>query len=191
MIGRSRASTALLLLCSLCQAAAGAGAAASQSKATRPRPRDSGKYQAWLEKEVRHELVLLPYYSVFDNLAFQVQDDRVILMGQVVRPTLRSDAEAQVRKIEGVASVVNQIEVLPLSPNDERLRRQVFRAIYSSPGLERYALQAVPPIHIIVKGGNVTLEGVVASEADRNIANIRANGVPGVFSVTNHLRVEK
>lgn len=191
MIGRSRASTALLLLCSLCQAAAGAGAAASQSKATRPRPRDSGKYQAWLEKEVRHELVLLPYYSVFDNLAFQVQDDRVILMGQVVRPTLRSDAEAQVRKIEGVASVVNQIEVLPLSPNDDRLRRQVFRAIYSSSGLERYALQAVPPIHIIVKGGNVTLEGVVASEADRNIANIRANGVPGVFSVTNHLQVEK
>lgn len=191
MIGRSRVSTALLLLCSLCLAAAGAGAAASQSKATRPRPRDSGKYEAWLEKEVRHELVLLPYYSVFDNLAFKVQDDRVILMGQVVRPTLRSDAEAQVRKIEGVASVVNQIEVLPLSPNDDRLRRQVFRAIYSNPVLERYALQAVPPIHIIVKGGNVTLEGVVASEADRNIANIRANGVPGVFSVTNHLQVEK
>ncbi len=153
--------------------------------------RDSAKYQAWLEKEVRHQLVLLPYYSVFDNLEYKVEGDKVTLLGQVVRPTLKSDAEAAVKKIEGVSAVENRIEVLPTSPNDDRIRRAVFRAIYSDTVLSRYAIQAVPPIHIIVKGGHVTLEGVAASEADKNVANIRANEVPGTFSVTNHLRVEK
>jgi len=144
-----------------------------------------------LVKEVRHELVMLPYYNVFDNLAFKVEGSTVTLMGQVTRPTLKSDAERVVKSIEGVDKVVNKIEVLPLSPNDERIRLAIYRAIYGHAGLQRYGLQAVPPIHIIVNNGNVTLEGVVATEADRNIANIQANGVPGVFSVKNNLKVEK
>ena len=144
-----------------------------------------------LVKEVRHELVMLPYYNVFDNLAFKVEGATVTLLGQVTRPTLKSDAERVVKSIEGVDKVVNKIEVLPLSPNDERIRLAVYRAIYSHAGLQRYGIQAVPPIHIIVNNGNVTLEGVVATEADKNIANLQANGVPGVFSVKNNLRVEK
>ena len=134
---------------------------------------------------------MLPYYNVFDNLAFRVDGSTVILMGQVTRPTLKSDAERVVKSIEGVDKVVNKIEVLPLSPNDERIRLAIYRAIYGHAGLQRYGLQAVPPIHIIVNNGNVTLEGVVATEADKNIANIQANGVPGVFSVKNNLKVEK
>jgi hyperosmotically inducible protein len=142
-------------------------------------------------REVRHELVMLPYYGVFDNLAYKVDGANVTLMGQVTRPTLKSDAENVVKKIEGVEHVKNEIEVLPVSPNDDRTRRAVYRAIYSDPTMDRYSIQAVPPIHIIVKNGNVNLEGVVATEADKNIAGIRANGVSGVFSVTNNLRVEK
>src|SRR6266568_5348965 len=144
-----------------------------------------------ITKEVRHELVMLPYYNVFDNLAYKVDGSTVTLMGQVTRPTLKSDAERVVKGIEGVEKVVNKIEVLPLSPNDERIRLAVYRAIYGQSTLQRYSLQAVPPIHIIVNNGNVTLEGVVASEADKNIAGLQANGVPGVFSVKNNLRVEK
>jgi len=154
-------------------------------------PRNPTKYEAWLQKEVRHELVLLPFYSVFDNLEFKVDGDRVTLLGQVARPSLKSDAEARVKQIEGVSGVVNQIEVLPASPMDDQLRRALFRAIYSDVVLQKYALQAVPPIHIIVKNGHVTLEGVVDSETDKNVANIRANGVANVFSVSNHLRAEK
>jgi len=141
-------------------------------------------------KEIRHELVMLPYYGVFDNLAYRVDGYNVTLMGQVTRPTLKSDAERVVKDIEGVQKVTNQIEVLPLSPNDDRIRMGEYRAIYGQAALNRYALNAVPPIHIIVKNGNVTLEGVVANEGDKNIANIQANQVPGVFSVTNNLRVE-
>jgi len=141
-------------------------------------------------KEIRHELVMLPYYGVFDNLAYKVDGYTVTLMGQVTRPTLKSDAERVVKDIEGVEKVINNIEVLPLSPNDDRIRMAVYRAVYGQPALNRYALNAVPPIHIIVKNGNVTLEGVVANEADKNIANVQANSVSGVFSVTNNLRVE-
>ena len=144
-----------------------------------------------LAREARHELVMLPYYGVFDNLAFRVDGSTVTLEGQVTRPTLKSDAEKVVKNIEGVERVVNNIEVLPLSPNDDRLRLATYRAIYGDTQLSRYGLQAVPPIHIIVNNGNVTLEGVVANEGDKNIANIRANGVSGVFSVKNNLRVEK
>ena len=144
-----------------------------------------------LEREVRHKLVMLPYYNVFDNLAFRVDDGTVTLLGQVSRPTLKADAERVVKSIEGVERVKNEIEVLPLSPEDDRIRIAAFRAIYGEPPLDRYALQAVPPIHIIVKNGHLTLEGVVANEADKNLAGIRANSVRGVFSVTNHLRVEK
>lgn len=153
--------------------------------------RTPAQQQEKLAKEVRHVLVMLPYYSVFDNLEYKVDGDHVTLSGQVVRPTLKSDAEAVVKQIEGVAGVTNQIEVLPLSPNDDRLRRAEYRAIYGSSQLFRYSLQAVPPIHIIVKNGNVTLVGVVDSDTDRNVASIRANSVPGVFSVTNHLVVSK
>jgi hyperosmotically inducible protein len=142
-----------------------------------------------LTREVRHQLLLLPYYSVFDNLMFKVDGDRVTLLGQVVRPTLKSDAENAVKSIEGVASVDNQIEVLPVSPMDDQIRRAVFRAIYGDSALSRYGFSALPSIHIIVKNGHVTLEGVVDSEGDKNLANIRASSVPNVFSVTNNLTV--
>jgi hyperosmotically inducible protein len=171
-------------------ALATATALAGPAKASNDKAQKHAGDLSWTEREVRHQLVLLPYYSVFDNLEFKVEGSKVILMGQVVRPTLKSDAENVVKKVEGVDTVVNNIEVLPLSPADDDIRRAEFRAIYSTPQLERYSLQAVPPIHIIVKNGHVTLEGVVASQADKDIANIKANGVPGVFSVTNNLRVE-
>ena len=151
--------------------------------------RSEAKYREKLYKEVRHQLVMLPWYSVFDNLAYQVEGDKVILSGQVTRPVLKSDAEAAVKGLEGVSSVVNNIEVLPPSPMDDQLRRALYRAIYGDPGLSRYSIQAVPSIHIIVKNGNVTLEGVVDSETDKNLANLRANQVPNVFSVKNNLVV--
>ena len=142
-------------------------------------------------KEVRHELVMLPYLSVFDNISFRVTNGTVELFGQVVRPTLKSDAGNVVKRIEGVTRVENHIEVLPLSPFDNRIRVSTARAIYGFNSLYRYGLGTNPSIRIIVKNGNVTLAGVVNSEADRNIAYIRANSVPGVFSVTNDLRVVK
>lgn len=151
--------------------------------------RNDKKMQENLVKEVRHQLLLLPYYSVFDNLLFKVEGDKVTLLGQTVRPTLKSDAENAVKSIEGVASVNNQIEVLPVSPMDDQLRRAVYRAIYGDTVLSRYGMSALPSIHIIVKNGNVTLEGVVDSESDKNLAGLRANGVPNVFSVTNNLTV--
>ena len=146
--------------------------------------------QARMEKEVRRALVTQPFYSLFDNLAFKVDGDRVTLMGQVVTPTRKSDAANTVKSIEGVAAVDNQIEVLPVSPTDNRIRRAVFHAIYSAPGMQKYAIQAVPPIHIIVKNSHVTLIGVVLNEADKTLANLRAKSVPGVFSVTNQLVAE-
>ena len=149
--------------------------------------RNERKMQENLVKEVRHQLLLLPYYSVFDNLLFKVEGDKVTLLGQVVRPTLKSDAENAVKSIEGVASVNDQIEILPVSPMDDQLRRAVYRAIYGDGVLSRYGMSALPSIHIIVKNGNVTLEGVVDSESDKNLANLRASAVPNVFSATNNL----
>ena len=152
---------------------------------------DSGaKAQDRITREVRHELVMLPYYGVFDNLVYRVDGGTVTLMGQVTRPTLKSDAGNVVKGIEGVTRVDNQIQVLPLSPMDDGLRLAEYRAIYGHPGLDRYAMQAVPPIHIIVDNGKVTLEGVVATQSDKDTAGIRANTVSGVFSVVNNLRVE-
>ncbi len=142
-----------------------------------------------ITKEVRHELVMLPYLDVFDNLTFSVDGGKVTLTGQVTRPTLKGDAERVVKRIAGVERVDNQIEVLPLSLHDDRLRRSLYRAIYGFPSMNRYALPVIKPIRIIVKNGNVTLEGIVDNQADKSIANIRANGVHGVFSVTNNLRV--
>jgi hyperosmotically inducible protein len=143
-----------------------------------------------ITREVRHELVMLPYYGVFDNLAYSVNGGVVTLYGQVTNPTLKGDAGNAVKGIEGVTRVDNRIEVLPLSPMDDQIRRAEYRAIYSEPSLSRYSLQAVPPIHVIVNNGKVTLVGVVANETDKNLAGLRANGVSGVFSVNNELRVE-
>ena len=151
---------------------------------------NSPAYQR-LVKEVRHELVMLPYLGVFDNLEYKVEGSTVTLIGQVTRPTLKSDAERAVKKIEGVEKVVNQIEVLPLSPNDDSIRRATYIALARSPQLDRYFMQVVAPIRIIVKNGNVTLEGVVDRKGDSDMANITAKGVSDAFSVTNHLRVEK
>jgi hyperosmotically inducible protein len=156
---------------------------AGQNKRDEPRTRQN------IVNEVRHQLVLLPYYSVFDNLAFKLDGEKVVLIGQVVRPSLKSDAEAAVKGLEGVTIVDNQIEVLPLSPMDDQLRRAVYRAIYSDTALSRYGESAVPSIHIIVKNGNVTLEGIADNETDKNLANLRASGVPNVFSVKNNLVV--
>lgn len=143
-----------------------------------------------IAKEVRHELVTLPYYGVFDDLEYSVDGSSVTLMGRVTRPTLKSDAENAVKHIEGVERVDNKIEVLPLSPMDDHVRIAEYHSIYGHAGLDRYALQAVPPIHIIVANGHVTLVGVVASQGDKDLAGIRANTVSGVFSVDNKLRVE-
>jgi hyperosmotically inducible periplasmic protein len=155
-----------------------------------PKNQNEPKSLQALMKEVRHVLVMLPYYSVFDNLGYRVEADKVILEGQVVRPSLKPDAEAAVKSVAGVSSVVNNIEVLPPSPMDDQLRRALYRAIYGDPALSRYGFASVASIHIIVKNGNVTLEGVVDSEADKTLASLRANGVPNVFSVNNNLRVE-
>ena len=166
-----------------------------------------------IAKEVRKQIVTLPQYGVFDNIHFGIKGaDTVVLMGQASRPTLKSGAENVVKKIEGVTSVDNQIEVLPNSPNDDRIRAAVYAAIYTYPALQKYTsnrgrprggpsvaraaggITNDPPlgyhaIHIIVKNGNVTLTGVVDSDTDLAIAEMRANGVPGVFSVDNDLQV--
>ena len=147
---------------------------------------------AHIIKEARHELVTLPYYGVFDWLQFEVQpNNTVVLRGQVVRPTTKSDAEARVKDIDGVSKVVNQIQVLPLSPSDDRLRVALYRTIYgwNSP-LFRYATQAVPPIHIIIDHGRATLKGIVANKGDAQLAYMRARSVPGLFDVKNELQVE-
>lgn len=144
-----------------------------------------------MERQVRHEIVMLPYLSIFDNIGFQVDGSKVTLMGQVTRPTLKKGAERVVENIEGIREIDNQIEVLPVSPNDDRIRQAVARAIYYHPTFTRYSFQAVPPIHIIVENGDVTLEGVVNSESEKDVAGLRANGVAGVFSVTNNLRVDR
>jgi len=143
-----------------------------------------------LTREVRHQLVMLPYYSVFDNLAYRVDGNNVTLLGEVTRPTLKSDAEAAVKSIEGVGDVRNEIQVLPPSPMDDQIRRAEFRSIYGFADLYRYAESAVPSIHIIVNNGRVTLVGVVDNATDKNMAGVRANTVPGVFGVTNNLQVQ-
>lgn len=150
----------------------------------------NAKSQERIAREVRHELLMLPYFGVFDNIAYKVDGGTVTLLGQVVRPVLKSDAENSVKHIEGVDKVDNQIEVLPPSSMDDRIRLELFHAIYGYPALEKYALGVQKPIRIIVKNGRATLEGVVDSDADKNLAGLRANGVSGIFSVTNNLRVE-
>jgi hyperosmotically inducible protein len=150
-------------------------------------PVDEGR----IIKEVRHQLVMLPYYSIFDDVGFRVNGGTVTLTGEVTRPTLKSDAENAVKRVEGVTKVVNNIEVLPLSPMDNQIRIAVAQAIYGNSTLStRYGFQALPSIHIIVKNGKVRLEGVVANQMDKQIAEMQAKSVPNVFSVENDLRVE-
>jgi hyperosmotically inducible periplasmic protein len=155
------------------------------------RGQPSAKSQERIVKEVRHELLMLPYFGVFDYIAFKVEGSTVTLLGEVVRPTLKSDAENSIKRIEGVENIENQIEVLPPSSMDDRLRVRLFRAIYQYPALQKYELGVQKPIRIIVKSGRATLEGVVDNEADKNLAGVRANGVSGLFSVTNNLQISK
>src|SRR5689334_23882664 len=150
------------------------------------------RLQDRVTREVHHELVMLPQLSIFDNLQYKVDGSKVTLLGQVRNAVLKDEAQSAVKKIEGVDSVDNQIDVLPPSPNDDRIRLAVAHALFSNDSpLFRYAMGALPPIHIIVKNGHVTLEGVVDNESDKNLANIKASGVPGVFAVENHLMVQK
>jgi len=152
---------------------------------------NGGARDSALAKQVRHSLLSLPYYGIFDDLAFRIDGGTVTLLGAVVKPTLKSDAENSVKHLEGVQRVVNQIEVLPLSPMDDQIRMAEYRAIYGDPELAtRYGYRALPSIHIIVKNGNVTLEGVVANQFDKNLVNMRASSTPNVFKVTNNLLVE-
>jgi len=176
---KSLVSLGTLLSC-LCLSAA-----AQDTQRSQP----SAKSQDRIIREVRHELLMLPYFGVFDYIAFKVDGDTVTLMGQVVRPTLKSDAENAVKRIEGVEKVDNQIEVLPPSSMDDQLRTRLFRTIYGEPGLEKYALGVQKPIRIIVKNGHVALEGVVDTQGDKDLAGIRAKTVPGSFSVDNNLQV--
>jgi hyperosmotically inducible periplasmic protein len=144
-----------------------------------------------LSKEVRRELVMLPSLSVFDNLGYRVDGNNITLTGYVTRPLSKTDAEKAVKQIAGVERVDNQIEILPFSPHDSRLRQRLYRAIYEYASLNRSAIPVLKPVRIIVKNGHVTLEGLVDNQTDKDLAGIRANGVHGVFSVTNNLDVEK
>jgi hyperosmotically inducible periplasmic protein len=160
--------------------------AAGQTKTDRQMDRQR------MERNIRHELAVLPYYTLFDNLEFRLEDDHtVVLSGQVVWAPLKDHAETAVKEVEGVEKIVNNIEILPVTPYDNTIRRRLYEAIYSQSGFDRYATQAVPPIHIIVKNGNVTLEGVVDDKYDKSVAEMAAKSVPNVFSVTNNLRIRQ
>jgi hyperosmotically inducible protein len=152
---------------------------------------DNSRGQQRLYGEVHHALVMIPQFTVFDNLTYRIDGSTVALYGQVRDAVVKDIAEKSVKRIEGVERVDNQIEVLPASFSDDRIRSQVARAVFSDSRLSSYAIQPVPPIHIIVKNGHVDLEGVVRTQADKDSAFIRANGVPGVFSVNNNLQVEQ
>ena len=156
-----------------------------------PSARDAHRVDM-LKEEVRHQLVMLPYYSVFDWLQAEVKPDgSVTLLGQVTRPTLKDDAANRLKNVESISRVTNNIEVLPLSPMDDNLRIALYRALfkYDSP-LFRYGTQSIPPIHIIVSNGHVTLKGIVATQMDSQLAEIAAKGVPGTFEVKNELQIE-
>ena len=149
------------------------------------------RLQERISREVYHELIMIPELTIFDHLAFKVDGGNVTLLGEVRNAFLKDSAEKAVRHIEGVEQIKNEIEVLPASINDDRIRRRVARAIFRDDRLFHYSLGSVPPIHIIVKGGHVTLKGAVNNQVDKDAAGIRANGVSGVFSVTNELEVTR
>lgn len=155
-----------------------------------PPARGSGQYQSWLQTEVHHQLVMIPWLSLFDNLEYRVDGNNVTLTGQVVNPVTKDDARKALKGIEGIGQIHDQIEVLPVSPMDNDIRRAEYRAIYSFPSLEKYSQMVLPSIHIVVKNGHVTLEGVVLNQGDKNAAEIRAKGVSNVFSVTDNLHIE-
>ena len=157
--------------------------------ATPAAQKDSQPGKDTLQREVLHQLRMLNYYTVFDNLEFGVEGNRVILDGEVTNPTLKSEAIAAVKSVPGVTDVQDNIKILPVSNDDDRIRRAAYRAIYGDPQLTRYGFQSVQAIHIIVENGHITLEGTVDSQADKNIAGIRANSVPGAFSSKNNLLV--
>ena len=144
-----------------------------------------------VSKEVYHELVMLPQLSIFDNISYKVDGGKVTLLGQVRNAVLKDEAQSAIKKIEGVDYVENRIEILPPSPEDDRIRLQIARALFNDDGLLRYSMGSVPAIHIVVKGGRVALEGVVSTQGDKDRAGLRANGVPGVFEVTNNLKVQQ
>lgn len=175
--------------CILASAFAIGGVTASYSQNTNSSTADQKSHDR-IVREVRHQLVMIPQLTIFDNLTYKVDGNNVTLMGQVINPVIKNDAESAVKGIEGVENVNNQIEVLPPSPNDDRIRRQVARAIFNDSSLFRYSMGALPPIRIVVNRGHVSLDGVVNNQADKNVAGIRAKGVPGVFSVENNLQVE-
>jgi hyperosmotically inducible protein len=154
-------------------------------------PAHDGVANDALANKVRHELVTQPYFSVFDDLSYRVDGSTVTLFGEVSRPIVKSDAESSVKHIEGVTRVINNIEVLPLSPMDNQIRVATYRAIFGYPALQRYGMGVIPSIHIIVKNGHVTLTGYVSSDMDKQLAYTRANGVPNVFSVTNDLKIDQ
>jgi len=170
-------------------ASVGTSAAGKRTQGPVPPDRSSQNYEQWLTREVGHQLVQVPWVSVFDNLQYSVKGSEVTLSGQVWQPVTKDDAETAVKGIEGVTKVNNNIEVLPLSPFDDEIRRAEYRAIYGAPELQRYAMGVLPSIHIIVKGGHVTLVGTVDNEMDKNVAEIRAKSVPNVFSVDDQLQV--
>ncbi len=200
---RSICCLAVLFLCAACTPLAAAALLqnppATQVQAGSPQQQStqssgetlSPETEARLINEVRHKLIMLPYFGVFDNLEFSINGRTVTLEGQVVKAVTRSDAENAVKHIEGVEKVVNKIEVLPPSDMDDRIRRQVYNSIYSYGPLFKYSNIPVPPIHIIVRNARITLFGVVDSESDKSYAGVRANMVPGTFGVTNDLRVIK
>lgn len=177
----------MILALSVCLATLPARA---QNSPAAPQQGGSEKPAEGLAREVRHQLAVVPYLSVFDHIAFTLDGNNVTLTGQVVRHTLKTDVEAAVKSIEGVGSVVNQIEELPASAADDDLRNEVYRAIYEDPVLSRYAVEELPSIHIIIKNGKVTLEGQVESEADKDRATARAGFVANVNSVKNDLVVQ-
>ena len=170
-------------------ASTGTLAWAKDAQGTVPPDRGSQNYEKWLTREAGHELIQVPWLSVFDNLQYSVSGTEITLAGQVWQPVTKDDAQNAVKRIEGVTKVINNIEVLPLSPMDDQIRRAEYRAIYGEPALQRYAMGVLPSIHIIVKGGHVTLVGTVDNQMDKNVAEIRAKSVPNVFSVDDQLQV--
>lgn len=168
----------------------GSTSAADRAQGAAPPERGTQNYEKWLTREVGHQLVQVPWLSIFDNLQYSVNGSEVTLTGQVWQPVTKQDAETAVKGIEGVTQVVNHIEVLPTSPMDDQIRRAEYHAIYGAPELQRYAMGVLPSIHIIVKNGHVTLVGTVDNQMDKNVADIRAKSVPNVFSVDDQLQVQ-
>lgn len=187
---RSLSIRSLLAVTILSVIASGSTLAAERVQGAAPPERGTQNYERWLTREVGHQLVQVPWLSIFDNLQYSVSGSEVTLSGQVWQPVTKQDAETAVKGIEGVTKVNNNIEVLPNSPMDDQLRRAEYRAIYGAPELQRYAMGVLPSIHIIVKNGHVTLVGTVDNEMDRDVALIRAKSVPNVFSVDDQLKVQ-